>query len=212
MIKSRIVYVILLGLLLLLGFTYYPKHTLGGGEATISWDVSGYYWYLPAAFIYHDLRGLSFSDSLRDAYGCSPDNQQITILPDGKKVLKYSSGMALQYLPFFLLAHTLAPHLGYPADGLSPPYQYAVFLGALVMMSIGLWYLQKVLLRYFQDKTVALLLICVTLGTNYLDYTTIDVGMTHAWLFAWYALLLYQCDTFYQSPHWKRAIGIGCIS
>ena len=98
--KSIISYILLSCLLILFSITYYPKFKQSGSEATISWDVSGYYWYLPSLFIYRDIKGLNFSDSLRNVYGCSPDNQQITYLPNGKKVLKYSSGMALQYLHF----------------------------------------------------------------------------------------------------------------
>ncbi len=103
-LKSLLTYFLLACGLIVFSLTYYPKYKQAGTEATISWDVSGYYWYLPAAFIYKDLKGLNFSDSIRNTYGCSPDNQQITFLPDGTKVLKYSCGMAVQYLPFFLMA------------------------------------------------------------------------------------------------------------
>ena len=39
-----------------LGFSYYPKWEKPWSEATISWDVSGYYHYLLAIFIYKDIR------------------------------------------------------------------------------------------------------------------------------------------------------------
>ncbi len=177
----------------------------------ISWDVSGYYWYLPAIFIYKDLKGLNFSDSIRNAYGCSPDNQQITYLPDSTKVLKYSSGMAVQYLPFFLTANLLAKPLGFEADGFSTPYQLAIQIGALLMMMLGLWYLRKLLLEYFKDSTVAWTLFFLVLGTNYLNYAAIDVGMTHGWLFTWYCLLMYHSHRFYKKPDYKRAAFIGLI-
>lgn len=192
-------------------FFYYPRFKQGGSETTISWDVSGYYWYLPAVFIYKDLKHLNFSDSLRNAYGCSPDNQQITILPDGSKVLKYSSGMAVQYLPFFLGAHVISKKLGYPADGLSPPYQIAIHIGALFMMLLGLWYLRKLLLSYFNDITVAILLFFLMWGTNYTNYASIDMGMSHMWLFTLYCLLIYASDRFYKSPSIKYSIGIGSL-
>ncbi|MBK7763201.1 MAG: hypothetical protein IPI46_07480 [Bacteroidetes bacterium] len=209
--KSLVSYIVLSITLILFSFFYYPRYQQGGSETTISWDVSGYYWYLPAVFIYKDLKHLHFSDSLRSAYGCSPDNQQITILPDGSKVLKYSSGMAVQYLPFFLGAHVISKSLGYPADGLSPPYQIAIHIGALCMMLLGLWYLRKLLLTYFKDGTVAILLLFLMWGTNYTNYVGIDIGMSHAWLFSLYCLLIYASDRFYKSPTTKYAVLIGSL-
>ena len=46
-----------------LGAFYYPKWSKPGSEAAISWDVSGYYHYLPAIFIYKDLKNLSDKES-----------------------------------------------------------------------------------------------------------------------------------------------------
>ncbi len=192
-----------------MSFTYYPKYKLWASEATISWDVSGYYWYLPSLFVYKDLKNLNFSDSVRNQFGPSPDNQQITILPDGKKVLKYSSGMALQYMPFFLIAHNLAKPLGFEANGFSKPYQLSVHIGALIMMLFGLWFLRKILLEYFKDSTVAWVMFFLILGTNYLNYVSIDVGMSHAWLFSWYCMLMFLSNQFYKQPSLKLSIGIG---
>lgn len=203
---------LLLSLFLVVGsLSYYPKFKQQHTEATISWDVSGYYWYLPAAFIYHDLKHLGFSDSNRNQYQCSPDNQQITILPDGKKVLKYSSGMALQYLPFFTIAHVMAGLLHYPQDGFSLPYQAAIHFGGLLIFILGLYFLRKVLLAYFEDTVVALVLFFLVIGTNYLNYAGIDIGMSHVWLFSWYAILLYVTKTYYDKPSVAKALGIGLI-
>jgi hypothetical protein len=45
-------------------FIFYPKWKQSGVEATISWDASGYYMYLPALFIYQDIKTCSFKDSV----------------------------------------------------------------------------------------------------------------------------------------------------
>ncbi|MEZ4829117.1 MAG: hypothetical protein R3C61_22960 [Bacteroidia bacterium] len=42
----------------------YPKWEKSHTEATVSWDVFGYYLYLPAAIIYDDLGGLAFKDEI----------------------------------------------------------------------------------------------------------------------------------------------------
>jgi hypothetical protein len=209
--KSLFTYILLSLSLIIFSFSYYPRYEKGGSEATISWDVSGYYWYLPAAFIYHDLKNLSFSDSIRNAYSCSPDNQQITFLSNNRKVLKYSSGMAVQYLPFFFAAHLLAKPLGYLPDGFSPPYQLAIQIGALLSMLLGLWVLRKLLLRYYKDGTVAVVLLLLAWGTNYTNYVCIDPGMSHAWLFTLYAMLMLSTDNFYRKPAYGSAIQIGFL-
>ncbi len=102
------------------GFFFYPRWNQSKTESTISWDVSGYYMYLPAIFIYHDLKEFGFLDSMIQKYGPTPDPQQIHVTQEGKKVLKYSGGQALMMAPFFFIAHGYALLSGqYPADGFS---------------------------------------------------------------------------------------------
>jgi len=47
---------------------WYPKWEQPQTEATLSWDVMGYYLYLPAAIIYKDLKKLSFKDDIVEKY------------------------------------------------------------------------------------------------------------------------------------------------
>ncbi|NDC41610.1 MAG: hypothetical protein EBZ77_08680, partial [Chitinophagia bacterium] len=164
-------YVMVLCMLLMAGtsFMYYPRWRLGRTEATISYDVSGYYWYLPSLFIYHDLKGQSFKDSVLQHYAMTPEFLQGFKMPNGNYVMKYSSGMAVMYLPFFTIAHLLAKPLGYPPDGFSPPYQLAIQIGGFLMAILGLFYLRRLLLLFFSDGVVAATLAVLVLGTNYLN-------------------------------------------
>lgn len=181
-------------------------------EAVIAWDVSGYYWYIPSVFIYKDLKKQSFADSVLKKYHPTPDPQQFTPNKNGDgSVLTYSSGMAFMYLPLFMAAHIAAPALGYPADGFSMPYQFALQVGSMLIGLIGLWYYRRFLLYYFEDKVVAVLLLLMTLGTNYLNYTSIDSAQTHNWLFVIYVLLLLNTHRFYQNPSYKYACRIGVL-
>jgi hypothetical protein len=178
-------------------------------EATISWDVSGYYFYLPALFIYKDLTKVEFRDSVVQKYQMSGGAYQAYDHESGNRVMKYSAGMALQYLPFFAIAHSVATFSGYPADGFSLPYQMAISFGSLLMAFLGLFYLRKSLLRYFSDTTTALTLVLIVAATNYLNYSAIDNAMTHNWLFTLYALLIWQSIRFYERPTSWRACCIG---
>ncbi len=196
-------------LTLLLVHAYYPKWQMPGTEATISWDVSGYYFYLPAAFIYKDLKKVAFRDSIVQAYGMSNAPYQAYDHPSGNRVMKYAAGMAVQYLPFFALGHAAASWSDYPADGFSRPYQVAISLGSLLVAILGLWYLRKVLRRYFSDPATAFTLLLITLATNYLNYAAIDHAMTHNWLFTLYALLMWQSLRYHERPSRRGALLIG---
>lgn len=193
----------------MVSFIFYPKWNKSGSEATIGWDVSGYYMYLPATFIYHDLKKLNFLDSIMKKYHPTPEVQQAFKHNSGNYVMKYSIGQSLQYLPLFMAAHLLAEPLGFDADGFSRPYQLAIQLGSLLMALVGLWMLRKILLKFFTDKTVSIVLLLVAIGTNYLNYAAIDGAMTHNWLFSWYTILIYFTIQFHEKQTIKNAAMIG---
>jgi len=197
--------------IVLISFFYYPKWNKIGVESTLSWDVSGYYWYLPAIFIYKDLKQVGFSQEMLKKHQCTPDFQQAFKHPSGNYVMKYSSGMALQYLPFFAVAHAVAAPMGFEADGFSKPYQLAIQIGGLVMCLIGLVFLRKMLLPYFSDKTVSIVVLCYAFATNYLNFSAIDNALTHNWLFTWYTILIYLTDRFYKKPTLPTALSIGAV-
>jgi len=197
--------------IVLVSLIYYPKWINNGTEATISWDVSGYYYYLPAIFIYGDLKKFKFKDEIHQKYNPANSQDQVYLHKSGNYVLKYSCGQALLYTPFFLIAHLLAKPLGYSPDGFSKPYQLAINLGGLLIAFIGLWVLRKTLLQYFGDVPVAFTILILVFGTNYLNYTAIDGAMSHNYLFTLYALIVYFTISFYRSPSISKSIFIGCI-
>jgi hypothetical protein len=200
-------------LLLVLAWWYYPAPQSGNKSPVLNWDASGYYLYLPATFIYHDLRELNFRDAYLRDYAPTPDfYQAYRDSASGHFVLKYPAGLALQELPFFLAAHAVAAPLGYPPDGFSAPYQLAVKLGSLLVSVLGFWLIRRALLPRFGEWPTAGALMIMLLGTNYLTYSGAGhAGMTHSWLLTWYAALLLLTPAFYARPGWVRAIGIGAI-
>lgn len=195
------------------GSLFYPRWEKGGGEAQLSWDASGYYWYLPSVFIYHDLKGQAFKDSILQRYHPVPpeDFQQGFKLPSGNYVMKYTAGMAIMELPFFAIAHLSAKPLGYAADGFSKPYQFMIYAGAMLFVFIGLWYLRRLLLLYYNDLVTGIVLLLLVLGTSYLNYASIDVGMTHCWLFSLYVFILWNTHFYYQTFRRKYAIRLGAL-
>jgi hypothetical protein len=192
-------------------FFYYPKFNKPGSEATIGWDVSGYYWYLPSAFIYKDIKFQKFAPKVFEKYAPTPEVQQYFKNRNGAYVMKYSAGLAVLYSPFFFIAHFAAPIFGYEQDGFSLPYQFGIQFGSLLIAFIGLFYLRKVLLNYFKDTTVMWVLLAYVLASNYLNYAAIDSAMTHNWLFTTYSLLIYATIKFYREYSLKYGILIGIL-
>lgn len=141
----------------------------------LSWDVLGYYIHLPALFIYKDygLSDLSWIYRLLEQYPLTGSLYQISTGPDGNPVFFFLMGMSVFYLPWFLAGHLLASFSGYPADGFSLPYQYAMAIGAITYTIIGLIYLRKILLDFFNDRITSIVLTIIVLGTNYLHFMTV---------------------------------------
>lgn len=184
-------------------------------QKALTWDVFGYYLYLPAAFIHHDLplEHRAWLDEVMVRYEPSATLYQLVDGPNGKRVIKYSAGMAVLYAPFFFIAHLSAPLLGYAADGFSPPYQYIIVFGCLLYALLGLFVLRKVLLHFFSDGWTALLVALTVLGTNYLQLTAWDgTLLTHTPLFLLYGLLLWATIAWHRRPRIRTAVLLGAIA
>lgn len=177
-----------------------------------TWDALGYYLYLPATFIYHDVDKLGFIPSMDKTYQLSGgDFYQATHLPNGNYAGKYFVGIALLQAPFFLIAHALAPSLGYPADGFSTPYQMAVAWGAMLYVFLALLLLRRILLRYFTDSVVAFTLLLMLLATNAIQYIAIEGGQSHAYIFPLYVFMIYFTIRWHEAFRHGWLILIGLI-
>src|SRR5690606_37280761 len=126
-----------------------------------SWDVLGYYMYLPATFVYQDplLTDIEWLSKEVFERGLSGTLYMVTTAPDGSNMYFFLMGMAFLYLPFFLIGHFFAYVLGYPMDGFSAPYLFSMVLGAVCYTTFAFILLRKILLNFFQDRTVAVLLL-----------------------------------------------------
>lgn len=170
-------------------------------------DVVSYYSYLPAAFVYQDM---SMHYAVEDSF--FQDKVWGVKWKDGfGPVQKYTMGMSVMYMPFFLAGHAAAHVFGYPIDGYSTPYAFALQLSAVFFLFFGLFFLRKVLLRYYSDKVTALVLLLLVLGTNLFYYTAGQAAMPHVSLFFLVSLLMHLTIRFYESPSWRFALLIGLV-
>lgn len=209
---SRLSYIACTTILLYVAFIFYPKWNAEAGESSLGYDAATYYWYLPATFIYKDLKEQKFGDSITAKYRFQSTFAESYVHDSGNRVIVFSAGMAVMQLPAFAVAHLLARPLGFDADGFSKPYQVALQLLGLCWAFIGLWFFKKLLLYYFTDATTAITLLLLVLGSNYLNYSGIDVTLTHSLLFTIYVLLLLNTRQFYIRPTGKYAARVGLLT
>ncbi len=176
----------------------------------LSWDVFGYYLYLPLQFIYNDLglKDISIVNNIIDKYHNTATFYQGIQMPDGNYVMKYSAGMAVLYSPFFFLGHAYADIFNFPTDGFSIPYQYAIFIGSTIYTIIGIYFLSKILLTFFNRKVAAISLILLVFGTNYIIHITMygQNAMSHNYLFTTYAIIIWYSIRWHKTYKLKHAI------
>ena len=178
-----------------------------------TWDALAYYAYLPGTFIHDDIEHLPWVeriDSVYDVVGTGGLYQLIP-LENGNRVNKCLYGVALMELPAFLVAHAVAGATGFPQDGFSAPYQWAMGLNPLLFAMLGLLALRSVLLRWYHDHVVAFVLITITLATNAIQYITVDGAQTHGYLFALYAFIMWATAKWHEKPGIGYAALIGGI-
>ncbi|HMS51160.1 MAG TPA: hypothetical protein PKD56_02465 [Chitinophagales bacterium] len=165
-------------------------------EVKISgWDAGGYHAYLPQWFIYKTT-DFTFIDTSSSIYYKSNTFARPYQYKPQLQINKYSSGLAVLQTPAFLIAHVCAKKFGYEANGYSLPYRWFLLINCVVLTFIGLYCLRWVLRQYFTDVAVAFTLTSLILGTNLLYYCTKDYGMTHAYCFALFSMLLYGIKKF----------------
>ncbi len=209
--KAVIFFLALVFLMALHRYAKWQVNIISGG------DTWGYYLYLPAVFVYGDLATLEQSISTRKSYHSGnkrPDAPaelvgEAPMYDNGNRVAKYTLGLAMLYLPFFIAAHLLAHISSWPPDGYSFIYVYTIHLATIGYVLLGLWLLQKILIQWVSDRIAALTLLVVGLGTNLYFFTVYKSPMAHGGLFFLYALLLYATEKWYTGERRKHALLIG---
>ena len=176
------------------GLFMIPKNPNWQNRSIINWDISHYYSYLPATFIYHTY---DFNDSTENW-----TNAHLRLIPieGGGRSAKMTSGMAIMNLPFFLLAHLKAGWSSqYEQDAFSPPYQVALLYASLLYTLLGLWFMSKWLRIYLSEFATLLVVVSVYVGTN-LSYYALYEPMSHSHSFALINVIIYLALRFIRIP------------
>lgn len=177
-----------------------------------AWDAFGYYMYLPSILIYNDMTQLEWLPEADSAYGLTGGTlYQSHRQENGNYVNKYLGGVSIMELPFFLIGHAIATITPFKADGFSPPYQYAIALGAIIYVILAIFLLRHLLLRYFTDRATAFGILLLVLATNLPQYAAVDGGMSHAYIFPLYVAVLYTTMRWHLNPKVIWALLTGWI-
>lgn len=203
---SKLAYLVLALIISFIVIAFLPANVF-------AYDVFGYYMYLPLQFKYHDVTIQDYStiNRILDTYHASETFYQALKWDNGNWVMRYPSGMAVLYSPFYFIADLIAPHTSYPADGFSKPYQMSVLIGCLFYTLTGLHFIRKILNRFFSDKTSALTLIAIGLGTNYFFHVSVhgQGAMSHNLLFTLYAIIIYFTIRWHEEFKTRHIIMLG---
>ena len=177
-------------------------------ERVLVWDVKVYYAYLPAAFIYHDF-SLQFVEDKKEDLG---DIMYLEKSPKGLFYIQTTYGQALLYSPFFFAAHAYAlSDDTWEANGYSPPYKIALLISSIFYLALGLYFLKKFLLKYFNTWVTAIALVLIVLATNLYFYSTYEAAMTHAYNFSIIAAFIFCTTRWYEKTTFWNTIIMGFL-
>lgn len=187
------------GLLLIIYFSLVKiagelnDYPAGDWRSEIYADKSGYYIYLPAAFIYGFYES-SYPDSIDVRLG---DGFSFY---SGKLVTKYTCGVAILTSPFFIITHLIQLASGETADGFSPAYLNYTYMAAIFYLLAGMIALWLFLRKRFSAAVSTMAVLMIVAATNLFYYSFRDSLMSHVYSFALFSFLLLIAGNFIRKP------------
>lgn len=168
-------------------------------------DAKGYYAYLPATIIYHDLN-FGFYNQIENKTYYNPNlTYEYLRQHNGKTINKYYAGTALFLLPFFLMGHTITLLTDLPSDGYSFYYTMMVHLGALFYFMLAVIGIRKLLKSYQINKNeIAIVLIAIVFGTNLFYYVVTEFAMSHLYsltAITWFCITIRKYLQAHENKH-----------
>ena len=141
-IKHKKITILILWLVFTIANLIIANNTRKDGLRYVFWaDAYGYYCYLPSLIIHQDVQKYTKGAVLNES---------------GKIVNKYTSGVALLELPFFMSAYGYAIITNNNSDGFSEDFEFFITLGTITYTFLGLLFLFYVLKRYVR-KNIAII-------------------------------------------------------
>ena len=179
---------------------------------TVVSDGKGYYAYLPALFIYHDL-SFKFNEEIERVKHPETMYTDYRYKLDQERVYtKYYVGTCIAYSPFFLAAHGLSIAMGWDADGYTSVYHGSIVLAAIFYSMLALLFFGKILDFYCVKNWVKIFAILGSyFGSNWFYYTTWESSLSHPYSAAIIAIFIYYVLIFKSKPTIQIAVIIGLL-
>lgn len=193
-VKNKLLVLFLFSLFLWTGFLSINNQfwgTTNGYKNQFQMDGWGYYQYLPAVFIEHDL-----------VY----KQPWTLILEDGKRLNKFTMGVAYLQLPFFLIANAWCSITGQPNDGYTNVHGVLMSLGALIYCFLALLLLFHMLRKRFNNLVAFVSVILLFYASNLVFYTWAESCMSHVYSFFLISVYVVATPRFYSNPNWKNTL------
>lgn len=184
-------------LLIAITFSYFfiqkMTRTLSEKECLVAFDSYGYYMYLPHLFEkghlniskeWAEKRQYEYCDKSIPVY-------QFSATENGNVINIYHMGLALVELPSYTVAHFYASWTGHKTDGFSTPFRVAFYINALLFIFVGIHFLRRLLLLYFNENISSLVLISIFFASNIFATYLFMFQLQHLYLFALNTMMLY---------------------
>lgn len=159
-------------------------------------DMEGYFQYLVHFFT----RDWSTFDTMRWTipYG------------EGKTLSVFTCGVAILWMPFFLLAHLISIFFGLDTGGYANMYYGFMLVAGIVYTYIGLVFMYKFLREFFDHKVSLITTSLFFLATNVFFYSVLlGAGMAHVYSFSMIVIYLYCSHKFFKDSSLKNLILLG---
>lgn len=190
--KGFLILALLAAIFFSTGFHNSSKHyRYPGFQSIFQSDGLGYYQYLPATFLQHDI--------VRGQRYC-------VTLADGRLLNKYSIGVSYLQAPFFFMANVWQYATNKADNGYSSTYGFFIFLGAMIYCFLALLLVYKTLLPRFGFLVSSVVPVLLFYGTNLIFYTLQESAMSHVYVFFLFAVFVYRTPFFYQKPSLVNAL------
>lgn len=171
-------------------------HSISVEKIIMGSDMEGYYQYLVHFFA----RDWSLFDRMPWAlpYG------------EGKTLSVYTSGVAILWSPFFLMAHFISFFFGLDHGGHTNIYYGFMLIGGIFYAYIGLVFMYKFLREFFDQRVSLITTALFFLATNVFYYSVLlGAGMSHVYSFSMIAIYIYFTHKFSKEPNLKNLLLLG---
>lgn len=180
---------------------FWKPYNTAKNQNNFNWDIMNYYSYLPAKFCNHG----SFDFFL------GADSLYLPIGPLNTFVPKATYGMPVMYAPFFAAGYKIALNQKSPLNGFSEPFATCVRWGSIFYVFLGLFFLRKLLLVWFNEVVTAITLFATLFGTMLFNYTFSQSEMPHGYLFCLFCIFLYLTYKWHREQRYLYTILIGFV-